>query len=533
MPIALPDVLTSGGNPYVVQDTDIRGGYRAVATVAMRDAIPVQTRKPGMCVFVVADRKTYRYEQNEWLELPDGEALAEALKNKLNYEGSLEVCRATYRGAGTDRVTIHTGIEAVGDLSPILTLLMAGGEQNSNKFYRIDVGWTVTGGVINVSNAFARCTGTVNTPQIGVGVFDNKFVVQLTMLALAPSIRLLVRHNDAGDQSPPLEQLVSGWSITFGDGLIVDVPITTERSVMRNELGTAAALNATNGPYGSTSNQLWRTNDLVKQVDATDRTFGRIATVQNVMLLNAPNTSVTQTPIAILSDVRSSSSGTSIIHRKTTLEPGILDDMEWGAEIHSIMQHRISGNAGDDNIRGWSYTSYDNLNLLAIASEGVLVGNAIPSFMGHGTINAARGVYDRGVRIPAPEQGTFTPFVTGEATAGTATYIRQRGMYIKTGRRVDFMLRVEYTDHTGTGNLHIDGLPFAAMSDGNFITVVHMYCNDLPFPEGHMPLARIISSETRVSMRNYNAVLGTYHQRAVVNSPDPITLRFNGTYYTD
>jgi hypothetical protein len=41
-------------------DTYGRGGYRAVATVAERDAIPSPRRKEGMLVYVVADNKTYQ-----------------------------------------------------------------------------------------------------------------------------------------------------------------------------------------------------------------------------------------------------------------------------------------------------------------------------------------------------------------------------------------------------------------------------------------------------------------------------------------
>jgi hypothetical protein len=60
------------------------------------------------------------------------------------------------------------------------------------------------------------------------------------------------------------------------------------------------------------------------------------------------------------------------------------------------------------------------------------------------------------------EEGTWTPVVAGSSTAGTGTYILQEGVYTKIGNMVISSCYVVWTAHTGTGDLTIAGLPFAA-----------------------------------------------------------------------
>ena len=58
------------------------------------------------------------------------------------------------------------------------------------------------------------------------------------------------------------------------------------------------------------------------------------------------------------------------------------------------------------------------------------------------------------------EEGTFTPYVSGSVTSGTATYDYQVGKYTKIGNTVHFSLSITYSAFNGTGALNIAGLPF-------------------------------------------------------------------------
>ena len=62
------------------------------------------------------------------------------------------------------------------------------------------------------------------------------------------------------------------------------------------------------------------------------------------------------------------------------------------------------------------------------------------------------------------EEGTWTPTIEGSTTAGTGTYAFQNGRYTKIGRLVQIVFNVSISAHTGTGNILIAGVPFAAAS---------------------------------------------------------------------
>lgn len=47
------------GDTYLLEDADLRGGYRVVATIVERNAIGLTARKAGMVVFVQADKTEY------------------------------------------------------------------------------------------------------------------------------------------------------------------------------------------------------------------------------------------------------------------------------------------------------------------------------------------------------------------------------------------------------------------------------------------------------------------------------------------
>jgi hypothetical protein len=74
------------------------------------------------------------------------------------------------------------------------------------------------------------------------------------------------------------------------------------------------------------------------------------------------------------------------------------------------------------------------------------------------------------------EEGTWTPAIIGSTTAGTGTYSGRTGTYTKIGRMVYVRAEIEWSAHTGTGNMYINGLPFtssvsAGVSIGQFANI--------------------------------------------------------------
>jgi hypothetical protein len=60
------------------------------------------------------------------------------------------------------------------------------------------------------------------------------------------------------------------------------------------------------------------------------------------------------------------------------------------------------------------------------------------------------------------EEGTFTPVIAGQATAGAGTYTSQVGRYTRIGRAVHFTVYIVWTAHTGTGGMVLQGMPFTS-----------------------------------------------------------------------
>lgn len=67
------------------------------------------------------------------------------------------------------------------------------------------------------------------------------------------------------------------------------------------------------------------------------------------------------------------------------------------------------------------------------------------------------------------EEGTWTPTLEGEMSAGSGTYLERIGTYTKTGNVVHCWITLSWTAHTGTGPMRITGLPFAAKSSPSLI----------------------------------------------------------------
>lgn len=61
----------------------------------------------------------------------------------------------------------------------------------------------------------------------------------------------------------------------------------------------------------------------------------------------------------------------------------------------------------------------------------------------------------------------FTPLVIGSGTAGTGTYEKNEGFYLKQGKWVYVTMQLEWdaANHTGTTNVIVTGLPVPSFND--------------------------------------------------------------------
>ncbi len=141
---------------------------------------------------------------------------------------------------------------------------------------------------------------------------------------------------------------------------------------------------------------------------------------------------------------------------------------------------------------------HNNVPVFTTTSEGVAVtGNVKMSNAGGGIDFSATSGTGTSELFDDYEEGTFTPFVYGTSSSGTATYTGQTGVYTKIGRAVHVKIGIGYTGHTGTGNLEIGNLPFYSQSSGPWSSLT-LNSSDLSFPAGAVQVCGLVKSSNFV-----------------------------------
>lgn len=95
-------------------------------------------------------------------------------------------------------------------------------------------------------------------------------------------------------------------------------------------------------------------------------------------------------------------------------------------------------------------------------------------------------------------EGTFTPVISGTTAAGTGTYTTQTGVYSRVADVIFFTINLVWTEHTGTGNMRIDGLPVAGKSGVSqpVTTVV----SEITVNSGNILVARVSAGQAIVAL---------------------------------
>jgi hypothetical protein len=103
----------------------------------------------------------------------------------------------------------------------------------------------------------------------------------------------------------------------------------------------------------------------------------------------------------------------------------------------------------NSQIAGVQYSSYNSKSKITVGQNSLLFPSTAIQSLNPNALDDYR-------------EGTFTPYIYGTSTAGEGTYADVHGTYTKVGNRVSFTIYLSWTDHTGTGDMHIGGLPFTS-----------------------------------------------------------------------
>jgi hypothetical protein len=113
------------------------------------------------------------------------------------------------------------------------------------------------------------------------------------------------------------------------------------------------------------------------------------------------------------------------------------------------------------------------------------------------------GVGTAGEILNDYETGTFTPVVRGTTVVGTGTYSIQYGAYTKIGNIVYFNIQLDWSAHTGTGNMRLGVLPFASKNVSNNLSAVTVgYVNNMTFGASNTISAYLLENSTTIILNS-------------------------------
>jgi len=129
------------------------------------------------------------------------------------------------------------------------------------------------------------------------------------------------------------------------------------------------------------------------------------------------------------------------------------------------------------------------------------------------------------------EEGSWTPVIEGQTTAGVGTYTTQIGTYTKIGKVVIIGMTVNWTAHTGTGNLILTGLPFTIRNDNGNKGPMSARANNLTLNASEFIVIDPLINST--SLQIHQSALGTVTSVSGVAMDTSAALYIQGSYRTD
>jgi hypothetical protein len=182
-----------------------------------------------------------------------------------------------------------------------------------------------------------------------------------------------------------------------------------------------------------------------------------------------------------------------------------------------LKQVAITGNVCSNNTYGGIELNCTN-TAPNILSDVVVSGNQTT---GNGVVQVAAGEF---VTLVEGVERLFTPVIQGTTTAGVGTYTTQSGTYVKNGNIVTFQLILDWTAHTGTGDIRIAGFPYAPIN-GEPLPTGWVWANGLTIT-GQATFG-LAAGQTYGALGAINN--GTYSAVALDTAA---SLRISGTYLT-
>lgn len=123
----------------------------------------------------------------------------------------------------------------------------------------------------------------------------------------------------------------------------------------------------------------------------------------------------------------------------------------------------------------------------------------------------------------------WIPVVVGTTGAGTATYIKQHAVYARVGYMIFFTFDLQWTMHTGTGNIQINGFPLNfALANTNYPYACLI--ENITLPAGAVDVLFIGSNATKTGLMQTNI---SNNVRSPIAMSAAGTIACYGFYFSD
>ena len=110
-----------------------------------------------------------------------------------------------------------------------------------------------------------------------------------------------------------------------------------------------------------------------------------------------------------------------------------------------------------------------------------------------------RHTYQEFVRQINGEGQIYTAKVFGASSAGAGTYSKQNGFYILSGQMVDVYYDIQWSAHTGTGNLYVE-MPFLSnYSLLDYLGIIDNSTGGLNYSSGYTEVKTKLAPSTRIA----------------------------------
>jgi hypothetical protein len=237
---------------------------------------------------------------------------------------------------------------------------------------------------------------------------------------------------------------------------------------------------------------------------SADAEFYKSTNGQNRVLINNPSTgtsaysSIDLTTGTTGGKILQLGSGYSGAYPYITGSTVLQNDSIGGITLHSVGPYPIY--FGTNNTLRATLDSSGNLGLGVTPSAG---GGVLQLKSGI-TFPATQVASSDANTLDDYEEGTFTPTIIGTSTAGTGTYSVQSGTYTKVGRLVSCQIFLDWTAHTGTGDMRISGLPFQVSSASNYFAAAAIgYFSNVSLSAGNIATGYAINATSVITLGQY------------------------------